>query len=65
MLLQVFDRLALRLCKGRAAGTGTMRITLPDAGDLYVIPTSTGCVLYSYPLEGRQVTSPFPCVWCR
>jgi hypothetical protein len=60
VLLQVFDRLSLWLCKGDPAGTGNMQITLPDDGDLRVIPTPTGCSLDPYPLERRQVQIAVP-----
>jgi hypothetical protein len=60
VLLQVFDRLSLWLCKGDPAGTGSMDITLPDDGELRVIPTATGCVLDPYPLEPRQVQISVP-----
>ena len=60
MLLQVFDRLSLWLCKGDPAGTGAMQIALPDGGELSVIPTAEGCALDPYPLEGRQVQVSVP-----
>ena len=34
VLLQVFDRLSLWLCKGDPSGTGAMQIALPDGGEL-------------------------------
>ena len=40
VLLQVFDRLSLWLCKGDPAGTGRMQIVLPDDGELAVVPTA-------------------------
>ena len=43
VLLQVFDRLSLWLCKGDPAGTGAMQILLPDDGELAVVPTAGGC----------------------
>ena len=50
VLLQVFDRLSLWLCKGDPAGTGAMQIALPDAGhELSVTPTDAGCALSPYP----------------
>lgn len=36
VLLQVFDRLSLRLCQGDPAGPGPMEIVLPDGGTLHV-----------------------------
>ena len=55
VLLQVFDRLSLWLCKGDPAGTGSMRIALPDGGELAVEPTAEGCALSPYPLRDRAV----------
>ena len=60
VLLQVFDRLSLWLCKGDPAGTGAMQIVLPDGGELTVTPTPTGCSLSPYPLAGRQVAITVP-----
>ncbi len=53
VLLQVFDRLSLWLCKGDPAGTGSMQIVLPGDGELVVTPTADGCSLHPYPL-GRE-----------
>src|SRR4029077_11411179 len=52
VLLQVFDRLSLWLCKGDPAGTGHMQIALPGDAELEVEPTAGGCALSPYPLEG-------------
>jgi hypothetical protein len=60
VLLQVFDRLSLWLCKGDPAGTGSMQIALPDGGELSVTPTEGGCALGPYPLEGGQVQVSVP-----
>lgn len=60
VLLQVFDRLSLWLCKGDPAGTGSMQIVLPDGGELAVEPTPEGCSLSPYPLEGSQVRVAVP-----
>ena len=60
VLLQVFDRLSLWLCKGDPAGTGSMQIALPDDGELSVLPTPGGCALSPYPLSGRQVQISVP-----
>jgi hypothetical protein len=60
VLLQVFDRLSLWLCKGDPAGTGSMQIALPDGGELSVLPTPGGCALNPYPLSGRQVAISVP-----
>ncbi|HET6173363.1 MAG TPA: DUF3891 family protein [Gaiellales bacterium] len=60
VLLQVFDRLSLWLCKGDPAGTGSMEIVLPDDGVLTVEPTPGGCALSPYPLDGRQVQISVP-----
>jgi hypothetical protein len=60
VLLQVFDRLSLWLCKGDPAGTGRMEIVLPDDGVLTVTPTTAGCALSPYPFDGRQVQVSVP-----
>ena len=60
VLLQVFDRLSLWLCKGDPAGTGSMRITLPDGGELAVEPTPEGCSLAPYPLAEEPVAIEVP-----
>jgi hypothetical protein len=60
VLLQVFDRLSLWLCKGDPAGTGRMQIALPDGAELTVVPTEGGCALSPYPLEGGQVQISVP-----
>lgn len=60
VLLQVFDRLSLWLCKGDPAGTGSMRIALPDGGELAVEPTVDGCSLRPYPLVREPVTVDVP-----
>ena len=60
VLLQVFDRLSLWLCKGDPAGTGRMEIALPDDGVLSVEPTPAGCALSPWPLavERAQISVP-------
>ena len=60
VLLQVFDRLSLWLCKGDPAGTGTIRVALPERGELTIAPTPEGCSLSPYPLESRQVQISVP-----
>lgn len=60
VLLQVFDRLSLWLCKGDPAGTGAMQILLPDGGELAVVPTAGGCALQPYPLATEPVKVPVP-----
>jgi hypothetical protein len=60
VLLQVFDRLSLWLCKGDPAGTGSMQIALPDGGELSVLPTPEGCALSPYPFSGGQVQVSVP-----
>ena len=50
VLLQVFDRLSLWLCRGDPAGTGRMEIALPDDGVLTVEPSAEGCTLAPWPL---------------
>ena len=60
VLLQVFDRLSLWLCKGDPAGTGAMQILLPDDGELAVVPTEEGCALRPYPLASEPVTVSVP-----
>ena len=60
VLLQVFDRLSLWLCKGDPAGTGSMQIVLPDDGVLAVEPTADGCSLSPYPLASEPVAISVP-----
>jgi hypothetical protein len=60
VLLQVFDRLSLWLCKGDPAGTGSMRIALPGGGELALEPTPGGCALDPWPLEGRHAEISVP-----
>ena len=60
VLLQVFDRISLWLCKGDPAGTGSMQIVLPDGGELAVVPTAAGCALQPYPLAEEPVSVSVP-----
>jgi hypothetical protein len=60
VLLQVFDRLSLWLCKGDPAGTGRMEIALPDDGVLTVEPTADGCSLAPWPFAVDSVQIPVP-----
>jgi hypothetical protein len=60
VLLQVFDRLSLWLCKGDPAGTGSMQIVLPDDGVLAVTPTAEGCSLRPYPFATQPVEISVP-----
>jgi hypothetical protein len=60
LLLQVFDRLSLWLCKGDPAGTGSMEIVLPDDGVLMVTPTAEGCSLSPYPFATEPVAISVP-----
>ena len=60
VLLQVFDRLSLWLCRGDPAGTGSMRIVLPDGGELAVEPTAEGCSLSPYPLGSEPAIVSVP-----
>jgi hypothetical protein len=60
VLLQVFDRLSLWLCKGDPAGTGSMQIALPDGSEFAVEPTAEGCALNPYPLASDPVTVSVP-----
>jgi hypothetical protein len=60
LLLQVFDRLSLWLCKGDPAGTGSMEIVLPDDGVLAVTPTADGCSLSPYPFATEPVALSVP-----
>ena len=60
VLLQVFDRLSLWLCKGDPAGTGSMRIALPGDGELAVEPAPGGCALDPWPLSGRHAEIAVP-----
>ena len=66
VLLQVFDRLSLWLCKGDPAGTGSMQIALPDGGELCGQPTAGGCALQPVPVRARAgARSPCRCASCR
>jgi hypothetical protein len=60
VLLQVFDRLSLWLCKGDPAGTGSMQIALPDGSEFAVEPTAEGCALHPFPLASDPVTVSVP-----
>jgi hypothetical protein len=60
VLLQVFDRLSLWLCRGDPAGTGSMQIALPGGGELAVVPTAGGCSLSPFPLATEPVTVTVP-----
>jgi hypothetical protein len=60
LLLQVFDRLSLWLCKGDPAGTGSMEIVLPDDGVVAVTPTADGCSLSPYPFATEPVAISVP-----
>jgi hypothetical protein len=60
ILLQVFDRLSLWLCRGDPAGTGSMRIRLPGDGELAVEPTARGCSLDPFPLVREPVEISVP-----
>jgi hypothetical protein len=60
VLLQVFDRLSLWLCRGDPAGTGSMRIALPDGGELAVEPSEGGCSLTPFPLVRDPVEISVP-----
>ena len=66
VLLQVFDRLSLWLCKGDPAGTGSMQIALPDDGVLAVEPDAGRLRARPCPLDGRaRARSPCRCASCR
>ena len=60
VLLQVFDRLSLWLCKGDPSGTGSLQIALPDGGELVLTPTADGCALQPYPFTSEPVTVSVP-----
>jgi Protein of unknown function (DUF3891) len=60
VLLQVFDRLSLWLCKGDPAGTGRMEIALPDDGLLTLEPTAAGCALAPWPFADERVQITVP-----
>jgi hypothetical protein len=60
VLLQVFDRLSLWLCKGDPSGTGAMQIALPDGGELALTPTDAGCALSPYPFATDPVRIAVP-----
>jgi Protein of unknown function (DUF3891) len=60
VLLQVFDRLSLWLCKGDPAGTGRMEIALPDDGVLTVEPAAGGCALSPWPFAADEVEIAVP-----
>ena len=66
VLLQVFDRLSLWLCKGDPAGTGSMQIALPDDGELSVNPTRERLRAQSVSAGAAgRCRSPCPCGSCR
>ena len=60
VLLQVFDRLSLWFCRGDPAGPGSMRIVLPEGGELAVEPTVDGCSLSPYPLASEPAIVSVP-----
>ena len=61
VLLQVFDRLSLWLCKGDPAGHGRMEIMLPDRDQPLVIePTDDGATLDPYPFVGEELVLQVP-----
>jgi len=61
VLLQVFDRLSLWLCKGDPAGHGRMEIMLPDRDDPLVIePTDDGATLDPFPFVGDELVVEVP-----
>ncbi len=55
VLLQVFDRLSLWLCRGDPAGQGRMEIALPGDGVLVVEPTAAGARLAPFPFAGDRL----------
>ncbi len=52
VLLQVFDRLSLWICKGDPAGQGAMSVSLPGEGVLRIVPTGEGASLDPFPFAG-------------
>ncbi len=60
LLLQVFDRLSLWLCKGDPAGTGRMEILLPGERTLVIEPVEGGATLDPWPLAAPAVTLAVP-----
>lgn len=61
LLLQVFDRLSLWLCRGDAAGQGRLEIALPDREQpLVVEPAEDGGRLAPWPFGGGEATFDVP-----
>jgi hypothetical protein len=60
VLLQVFDRLSLWLCKGDPSGTGRLQIVLPDDDELTLEPTAGGCALSPWPFAAGEVEISVP-----
>ncbi len=61
VLLQVFDRLSLWLCRGDAAGQGRLEIALPDRDEpLVVEPAEDGGRLAPWPFRGDEATVEVP-----
>lgn len=55
LLLQVFDRLSLRLCQGDPAGPGPLEIALPGARVLRVEPGDGGDRLDPWPFAADEI----------
>lgn len=60
VLLQVFDRLSLRLCQGDPAGPGPMEIVLPDGGTLHVRAKGDAEVVAPWPFAAEVVEVAIP-----
>ena len=60
VLLQVFDRLSLWLCKGDPAGHGRMRDRAARRRRARRQPTADGCALDPYPLDGHELAIAVP-----
>jgi Protein of unknown function (DUF3891) len=60
VLLQVFDRLSLWLCRGDPAGQGRLEIVLPADETLVVEPTPAGARLDPFPFAGDRLDVSVP-----
>ncbi len=60
LLLQVFDRLSLRLCQGDPAGPGPMEIALPGERVLRVEPDGDGDRLDPWPFAADEIRVGIP-----
>ncbi len=61
LLLQVFDRLSLRVCQGDPAGPGPMEIVLPDDATLQIVRADDGAEeLSPWPFAVDELTVSVP-----